>query len=268
MTDISVNADDVLLYERVDGVAVLTFNRPKFMNAFSDEVRAAVLAHLREVEQDTSIGCVMFIGAGKAFSAGGDIANMATLQDANDDSVIGGRIAMAADVMQLIQRLPKPVVAAVNGAAAGAGMNLALGCDMRLGSSDALFSEAFVKIGLIPDWGGFQSLTRLVGTGKAMELMMTGERVRAQEAYRLGLLNQLFDGQDFRAQAMEFCARLAAGPARAIGLIKQGVQIGATHSLADVFAFETSHQSKLFLSADAREGMQAFLQKRPARFGE
>ena len=177
-------SDNELLREDVDGVAVLTFNRPKLMNAFSDVLRAALLAELRSIETDDAVRCVMVTGQGRAFSAGGDIPNMADLQARNDDVVIGKRIDIAAKVMALVHRLPKPVVAAINGPAAGAGMNFALGCDIRLGSTNALFSAALVKIGLIPDWGGFQALTRLVGTGKAMELMMTGERIKAEQELR------------------------------------------------------------------------------------
>ena len=257
-----------LLYETNDGVALITINRPKVMNAFSDEVRSALFASLSEAAANGSIRCVVITGAGKAFSAGGDIANMVALQDADDARTIAARIEIAGKVMALIRSMPKPVIAAVNGAAAGGGMNLALGCDIRLGSTKSFFSEAFVKIGLIPDWGGFHALTRIVGTSKAMELMMSGDRVEANEAHRLGLIDQLFDAPQFHQRTMAFARRLAAGPAQALARIKEGVYLGASGVAADVVAYEKAVQSELFLSSDAREGMRAFLQKRLPRFGD
>ncbi|MFT5172575.1 MAG: 2-(1,2-epoxy-1,2-dihydrophenyl)acetyl-CoA isomerase [Gammaproteobacteria bacterium] len=256
-----------LLYETDDGVALITINRPKVMNAFSDEVRSALFETLSETAANGSIRCVVITGAGKAFSAGGDIANMVALQEADDARTIAARIEIAGKVMALIRSMPKPVIAAVNGAAAGGGMNLALGCDIRLGSTDAFFSEAFVKIGLIPDWGGFHALTRIVGTSKAMELMMSGDRVEADEAHRLGLIDQLFDASQFHERTMAYARRLATGPAQALAHIKEGVYLGASGAPADVVAYERSVQSELFLSSDAREGMRAFLQKRQPRFG-
>ena len=249
-----------------EGVARLVLNRPKVMNAFSDELRAALLRELERIESDAAVRCVVITGAGRAFSAGGDIANMVALQAADDAHTIPGRIGTAAQVMAVIRRMSKPVIAAINGPAAGGGMNLALGCDIRLGSTAALFSEAFVKIGLIPDWGGFHALPRIVGTAKAMELMMTGERISAEEAHRLGILNALYDAGEFRERVNAFARRLANGPAEALASIKAGVYLGASASPDEVIGFEREVQSRLFLAPDAREGMAAFLEKRPPLF--
>ena len=144
---------------------------------------------------------------------------------------------------------------------------MALACDMRLGCEKTLFSESFVKIGLIPDWGGFESLTRLVGTAKTMELMMTGDRVGAEEAYRLGLLNQIFPMDGFMEQVQAFAERLASGPVQAITAIKQGVYGAVGGSLETVLDFEHQNQAALILSDDSREGMRAFLEKRQPKFG-
>ncbi|MAP12690.1 MAG: hypothetical protein CMQ61_11625 [Gammaproteobacteria bacterium] len=255
-----------LLYDLRDGVVTLTLNRPEVLNAFSDELRVALHERLQALAEDDAARVVVITGTGRAFSAGGDIANMVDLQARNDTSTLPGRIDVAGKVMATIRAMPKPVVAAINGPAAGGGLNLALGCDIRLGSTEAVFSQAFVKIGLVPDWGGFHALTRLVGTGKATELMMTGERIDATEAYRLGLLNQLYEADVFAAKAQKFAKRLAASPRAALAYIKQGVAIGATGNHEDVVAFERRVQSELFLSADACEGMQAFLEKRPPKF--
>lgn len=249
-----------ILTEITGRVATITLNRPEAMNAFSDGMREALFDALEKYAADPEIGCIVITGAGKAFCAGGDIASMAAMQRDNDTSELQTRIAVAARVINFMRAMPKPVIAAVNGAAAGGGMNLALACDFRLGSDRALFAQSFVKIGLVPDWGGFSFLPRLVGTAKAMELMMTGERVRANEALRLGLLNRLFAADEFAAGVQEFAASLAAGPPEALAAIKQGVYLG------EALEFEAAAQPAMFLSADAREGMQAFLDKRPPEF--
>lgn len=260
------DAGGEILTDISDGVATLTFNRPDVLNAFTDAMRAEIRDSLRAFATRDDIGCVMVIGAGKAFSAGGDVASMAALQDDNDTQVINDRLVMAAEVLDAIAALPQPLIAAINGAAAGAGMNLALACDMRLASEKAVFAQAFVKIGLVPDWGGFQNLTRIVGTGKAMELMMTGERIDAAEALRLGLVNRVIGRDEFAAETRAFAKALAKGPRDTLAAIKRGVRLGADETLQDVLAFERETQVNLFLSEDAREGMRAFLEKRPAKF--
>ena len=259
--------EGAIRYALADRVATITLDRPEAMNAFGEGMREELLARLASCAGDPEIGAVVITGAGTAFCAGGDVASMAALQDRDDTSVVEGRIALAARIVTLIGQMPQPVVAAVNGAAAGGGMNLALACDIRLASDRAVFLESFVKIGLIPDWGGFASLPRLVGEAKAMELMMTGDRIDAAEALRLGLVNRVWPDADFRVAASDFARRLAAGPARTLAAIKRGVKTGAEGSLAEALAVERDTQPAIFLSADAREGMRAFLEKRPPKFG-
>jgi 2-(1,2-epoxy-1,2-dihydrophenyl)acetyl-CoA isomerase len=257
-----------IMVSAADRVATITLNRPEAMNAFSDGMREALFESLEKYAADPDIGCIVITGAGRAFCAGGDIASMAAMQRDNDTSELKTRIAAAARVINFMRAMPKPVIAAVNGAAAGGGMNLALACDFRLGSDRALFAQSFVKIGLVPDWGGFSFLPRLVGTAKAMELMMTGARVRADEALRLGLLNRLFAADEFAAGVQEFASALAAGPPEALAAIKQGVYLGEKGSLDETLEFEAAAQPAVFLSGDAREGMQAFLDKRPPVFNK
>ena len=175
-----------ILSQVSDRVACITLNRPEVLNAFEGTMREELLAALERAADDRAVRCVMITGAGRAFCAGGDIASMAELQADNNDGVIKDRMVVGGKIIRLIRSMAKPVIAAVNGAAAGAGMNLALGCDLRLGADTARFAESFVKIGLVPDWAGFSSLPRLVGTAKALELMLTGERIDAAEALRLG----------------------------------------------------------------------------------
>ena len=257
-----------ILSEVAEHVATITLNRPEVMNALSDEMRTQLLEHLESFAANPEVRAVVITGAGKAFCAGGDIASMAELQDEDDTTVLERRIMAGGLIVQLIRRMPQPVVAAVNGAAAGGGMSLTLACDFRLGSEHALFAESFVRIGLVPDWGGFTFLPRLIGTAKAMELMMTGDRVGAEEALGLGLLSHVFPADRFAEEVQGFARRLAAGPRQALTAIKQGVYLGAAGSLAEVLAFEHRTQRSLFLSADAREGMRAFLEKRPPVFGK
>lgn len=255
-----------LIYDFRDGIATITFNRPKVKNAFTDAMRMDLLAHLERIARDSAVRCVMLTGAGDAFCAGGDVASMAALQAAGDTEVVEGRMQVASQVVQLLRRLPQPVVAAVNGAAAGGGLNLALGCDLRVASETAIFSQAFVKIGLVPDWGGFHFLTRLVGTAKALELMMSGDRIDANEAKTLGLVNQVYPAAEFQEKSRAFASRFARGPSETLARIKEGVYLGARESLADSLGFEFRAQRSLFLGDDAREGMQAFVEKRGPQF--
>lgn len=256
-----------LLYAVADGVATITLNRPEVMNAFGGDMRETLYQRLREAEDDSLVRCVVITGTGRAFCAGGDVANMAALQEARDVGPIRQRMLTGGEVVKLIFGMSKPVVAAVNGAAAGAGMNLALACDFRYAAASAKFAQSFVKIGLVPDWAGHYLLPRLVGPAKAMELMMTGERIEAAEALRLGLVNQVFADATFRDDVAQRVRLLADGPPETLALIKQGVQRGLQASLPETLAFELQAQSALFLSPDACEGMRAFLDKRAPRFG-
>jgi 2-(1,2-epoxy-1,2-dihydrophenyl)acetyl-CoA isomerase len=256
-----------ILFEVTNHVATVTLNRPEAMNALAGDMRQTLLQGLEGYATDPNVRCVVITGSGKAFCAGGDIAAMAKWQEHGDTGAMEGTLGAAEKVVRLLRGMPKPVIAAVNGAAAGGGMNLALACDMRLGCEKTLFAQSFVKIGLIPDWGGFGSLTRLVGNAKAMELMMTGDRVRAEDALRLGLINQLYPVDSFRDQVQDFAQRLADGPPQALAAIKRGIYATANASLDEVLAYEHQNQTTLILSDDAREGMRAFLEKRPPVFG-
>lgn len=257
-----------LLFTVEEGVATIALNRPQAMNALGGAMREELLARLEEVAADRAVRCVVITGTGDAFCAGGDIASMAALQASNDVATIEQRMKSGGGVVRLLRAMDKPVIAAVNGAAAGAGLNLALACDMRFAVPKAKFAASFVKIGLVPDWGGHYLLTRAVGTGRAMELMMSGERIDAEEALRLGLVNRIFPAEQFRDEVTARARAFANGPRAAIAAIKQGVYQGATGTLEDTLAFEQRTQAALFLGADAREGMQAFLDKRAPRFGQ
>lgn len=255
-----------ILYEVTDRVGVITLNRPEVMNAFGGTMREDLLKLLQQAEADKSVRCVVITGAGKAFCAGGDIASMADMQARNDATAVPQRMKIGAQVVNLIRSMAKPVIAAVNGAAAGAGVNLALACDMRFAAESARFSESFVKIALVPDWGGTYLLTQLVGTAKAMELMMTGDRIDVAEALRIGILNRVIPDNTFRDEVLTFALRLASGPANTLAHIKRATYIGATGTLSDALQYEEQAQEAVFLSDDAREGMRAFLEKRAPKF--
>ncbi|NNL87230.1 MAG: 2-(1,2-epoxy-1,2-dihydrophenyl)acetyl-CoA isomerase [Myxococcales bacterium] len=259
--------EPTLLMETTDRVRVFTLNRPDVMNAFDDDMREALVEGLEAAAEDDDVRCVLITGAGRAFCAGGDIASMAKLQERNDTQVLEGRVALAARGVRALRAMRKPAVAAVNGPAAGAGINLALACDIRLGCENSLFSESFVRIALVPDWGGFYFLPRIVGPAKALELMSTAERVRAEDALRLGLLNRLLPEEGFFEAALNFARTLADGPPRALASIKEGVYLGASSDLETALRFEADVQRELFLESDAREGMRAFLEKRKPSFG-
>lgn len=259
--------DDRIKFETLNGIATLTLNRPDVMNAFEDGMREILFERLEEYADDQAVRCIVITGAGQAFCAGGDIASMAKLQEENDLSIVEARINVAGQVIQKIRRMPQPVVAAINGAAAGGGMNLALACDMRIASHKAVFAQSFVKIGLIPDWGGFEFLTKLVGTSKAIELMMLGDRINASEAHQLGLINRVVPDRIFQDEVTKLARRLADGPPETLSAIKEGVYRSAERTLPETLSYENKTQRRLFLRDDAREGMKAFLEKRSPVFG-
>lgn len=259
-------SENHILYTVGARVATITLNRPAAMNALAGSMREDILACLERANTDAAVGAVVITGAGDAFCAGGDIASMLDLQARNEAAPVVERTTVAAAVVQALRAMDKPVIAALNGAAAGGGANLALACDIRYGSPRTRFSESFVKIGLVPDWGGHYLLTRLVGTSQAMELMMLGERIDAEDACRLGIINRIFPAETFMQEVMTRAERLATGPTAALAAIKRGVYLGAEQSLATVLDYEQRTQEALFLSADAREGMRAFMDKRSPRF--
>ncbi|MEM7466677.1 MAG: enoyl-CoA hydratase-related protein [Pseudomonadota bacterium] len=257
-----------LLFDTEEQLGIITFNRPEVMNAFGDSTRPELLAALSSAEQNSDIGCVIITGTGKAFSAGGDIKSMRDQQAANDIDTITSRMSVAAEIVLLIREMTKPVIAAINGPAGGAGVNLALACDLRYASEKAIFAESFAKIGLMPDWGGHYLLPQLVGTAKALELFMLGERIDAQTALKLGIINDVFSADGFLDEVKSRAHQLAKAPRNTITAIKQCTYASVHQSLADTLRMEQAMQGELFLSDNAKEGMRAFLEKREAIFNQ
>jgi 2-(1,2-epoxy-1,2-dihydrophenyl)acetyl-CoA isomerase len=267
--------DEVLFDKRDDGVGLITLNRPDSLNAFTGEMFEELGRLLSECERDRSVRCVALTGNGRGFSAGGDVKAMAARASSGRESA---SVAVMVDrsVAELrawheatslkLHTLPKPTVAIVNGAAMGAGLGLALACDLRLCSDRARFGTAFRNVGLSGDFGGSYFLQRIVGSGRARELYFTAEIIDAQRALELGIANRVYEHETLMEQALDFCAKLAAGPTAAFARMKENLNLAETASLKDVLAQEGFLQRFGRLSADHREGATAFAERREPRF--
>ncbi|MDI3328450.1 MAG: enoyl-CoA hydratase-related protein [Alicyclobacillaceae bacterium] len=254
---------DVVLYEVREGVGTVTINRPEVLNALTDEVLSGMTSALAEAERDERVRCVVITGAGNGFSAGLD------LRQASPSAMQNIDLHVRRDFNPLIMKIhhmPKPVLAAVGGVAAGAGLGLALAADLRIASSDARFVMAFIRIGLVPDSGTSYFLPRLVGLGRAMELALTGEILEAGEAHRIGLVNRVVPPERLKEETEALARRLAQGPTYAMGLTKQMMYEGAGGSLSDALDREAAFQARAALSGDFAEGVRAFLEKRKPEF--
>jgi 2-(1,2-epoxy-1,2-dihydrophenyl)acetyl-CoA isomerase len=256
-----------LLYEVKDGVATLTLNRPDRLNALGDTLREDLLDAVTRTAADADVRVMMLTGAGKGFCAGGDVKAMDEGRQAGRERPVLDKIAPSRDRTLLAMRdAPQPIIAAINGAAAGAGMNLALACDLRIASTAAKFSQAFVKRGLHPDWGGTYFLPRVVGMAKACELIFTGDLIDAQEALRLGLVGRVVAPEELMPAADELARKIAAGPPLAIRLAKRALYHNADCDLRQALEFETFAQNICQDTEDAREGVRAFVEKRAPVF--
>ncbi|HEY6291856.1 MAG TPA: enoyl-CoA hydratase [Terriglobia bacterium] len=259
-------AEQTVLLRREAAVATITLNRPDKLNAIDDSIRAGLRAALDVVERDPEIRVAVITGAGRGFCAGGDIQKMVELKEGYHSAAFRGYLDAGHAVVRRIRQIPKPIVAAVNGPAAGAGMNLALACDLRLASEQATFTQAFSRIGLHPDWGGTFSLPRLVGLGRAFEMFWLAEPVTAQEAQRIGLVNFVVPPECFAAETGRLAARLAAAPPLPMALLKQDLYERVQTELERVMDNELEAQMKCFASDDFTEGLRAFQEKRAPKF--
>lgn len=250
---------ETILYEVSDGVAVITLNRPDRLNAFSRQMHLDLSACLREAARDPEVRALVVTGAGRAFCAGQDL-------DEFDHGTVADLVRERYNPLILsLRRLEKPVVAAVNGVAAGAGMSLALACDLRIASDRASFTTAFARIGLVPDSGLSYFLPRLVGTGRAAELCLLGERVDARQALELGLVNRVVPEAEFPAAWRDWAGRLARGP-RSLGYMKQLLAHAPQATLEEQLEHEAWLQGLAGATEDAQEGVRAFREKREPRF--
>jgi enoyl-CoA hydratase/carnithine racemase len=243
-------------------ITTITLNRPEKLNAFAGSMRENLLAALRAAEGRV----VVLTGAGKAFCAGGDVDFMSRLQKEGDVESFRKLLDAGREIILQLAAMVQPVIAAVNGVAAGAGCNLALACDYRIASEQARLGETFVRIGIHPDWGGTWTLPRLVGTSRAMELMMTGRMVDAAEALAMGMVDRVVAAGELAAETEKLARAIAAGPPIAIAGIKRALAASRTNALREQIDLESEHQLRAFASADAAEGMAAFFGKRAPAF--
>jgi len=251
-------------YEIRDGVATVTLNRPEALNSLTDEMKGELLDAFKAAERDEAVRAVVLTGEGRGFCAGEALnENLAKADDPRLGETLRNFYNPLIEKMRTIE---KPVIAAVNGTCAGAGVSLALAADLRLASDKASFIEAFVKIGLVPDAGGTFFLPRLVGLGKALEMCMTGDKVDAAEAEKIGLVNRVVPHDRLMEETQKLAAAFAKAPTRAIGLMKRAFNRSFRSPLDEQLGYEADLQSIASRTADFREGVKAFLEKRPAIF--
>ncbi|GAA3233357.1 enoyl-CoA hydratase-related protein [Nonomuraea helvata] len=258
----------MIRYDVADAVATITLDRPEAMNSLTAAAKDGLLSALRGAAQDRAVRAVLLTGSGRAFCAGQDLREHA------DNLEAGRGLADTVrehynPIIELITTMPKPVVAAVNGVAAGAGASLAFACDLRVASEKAKFALAFSGIGLVPDSGASWTLQRLVGRGRAAELLLLGEPLDAARALELGLVTRVVPADDVLKTAQELAVRLAQGPTLAYAATKRALAYAATHSLSDALALEAELQDECAATQDHRNATRAFLAKeRPTFRGE
>jgi 2-(1,2-epoxy-1,2-dihydrophenyl)acetyl-CoA isomerase len=251
-----------ILFEIKDAVAYITLNRPEKFNSFNREMALLMQAKLDEASAD-DVRAIFITGTGKAFCAGQDIAEL----------VGDGKVGIAQilsehynPIVQRIRKLPKPVIAAVNGVAAGAGANIALCCDIVVAASSASFIQAFSKIGLVPDSGGTFTLPRLIGWQKASALMMTGDKVSAADAEKMGMIYKVFDDPNFEEESKKIAATLAQMPTKGLAYTKHVLNQSLVSSWDEQLAIEDKYQQKSAATQDYAEGINSFLEKRAPVF--
>ena len=252
--------ETILIDEPQTGVARITFNRPEALNAFNDVLAAEMQDALKNAERDPAVRALLITGSGKAFCAGQDL--QAVRDRSGDLSFRGHLLKTFNPIVAKLAALEKPVIAAVNGAAAGAGFGLALACDIRYASETARFRLAFIGIGLAPDSGTSYFLPRLIGMGRALELAYTNDLVDAPTALDWGLVNKVLPPDDLLPQARALAARLAAGPTHAYGLTKRALMHASAGALAEALDYEAHLQDVAGRTSDHQEGVAAFLEKR------
>jgi len=244
-------------------VATVTLNRPESLNAFTGSMREDLLA---AIDEGAKARALVITGAGKAFCSGGDVGFMAKLREEENVEALRPRIEEGKAVVKRLAALPIPTLAAVNGVAAGAGLSLALACDLRIASSRARFAASFVRIGLHPDWGGTYFLTRLAGVATARDLIFSGRLIDAAEAAKLGLVNWVVEPSELVERTRDKALELAGGAPFSIQYAKRGIALAERASLEEVLDFEEEAQLACFRTEDALEGIRAFREKRRPDF--
>ena len=252
-----------ILFEIKKSIAHITLNRPEKFNSFNREMALRMQAHLDECASVPDVRCVYITGAGKAFSAGQDISELVGDNKMELKQILSEHYN---PIVKRIRNLPKPVIAAVNGVAAGAGANIALCCDIVVAAASASFIQAFSKIGLIPDSGGTFTLPRLIGWQKACALMMTGDKVFATEAERMGMIYKVFTDEKFEEESKKIAATLSQMPTKGLAFTKHALNNSFHNSWEEQLLLEDEYQQKAALTVDYTEGINSFLEKRIPNF--
>lgn len=247
---------ETIILEKEKGVATLYLNRPDVLNAIDNKMRLELLLVLEDVELDSEIRVLTITGKGTAFCAGGDVRAMGKAE----------KMIKPHPIIQKIMNLEKPVIAAVNGVAAGAGCNLAMAADIVIASNKASFVQSFVRIGLVPDWGGLYFLPRRVGITKAKELMFTADRISAEEAERIGLINKVVPEEEFEDFVKEFSQKLLRGAPTPVAMIKKILNVSQCAEIDTVLSLEYQAQTICRGTEDHKEGIAAFKEKREPKF--
>jgi 2-(1,2-epoxy-1,2-dihydrophenyl)acetyl-CoA isomerase len=255
-----------ILTSETEGILTITLNRPEKLNAFIGHMRRDLAEALEHAGSDRAIRVVIITGAGRAFCAGGDVAFMGELMQRRDSEEFARILGAGRRVITAIRHMTKPVIAAVNGPASGAGANLAFACDLRIASTAASFAQSFVKVGLHPDWGGTFFLPRLVTPNKACELFFLGETIDAHEALQLSIVNRVVAPEELEAETLQVAERLRLAPPIALAAAKQAVYASEAADLEEMLRYETEAQLRCFESDDGHEGVHAFLEKREPHF--
>jgi 2-(1,2-epoxy-1,2-dihydrophenyl)acetyl-CoA isomerase len=256
---------ETVVVDAHDGVQTLTLNDPTKFNALSNDMLAALNDALRTADRDAAVRAVVLTGAGTGFCSGADISEFNVSDNGRTDAGEHLRQRFAPIILRM-RSMEKPVLAAINGVAAGAGLSLALACDLRFAAESARLVVAFVKIGLVPDAGMMYFLPRLIGPGKSLELAWTGDAISATEAYDLGMLNKVLPDDEVVGKTQDLAARLARGPAKTLALIKRAINQAHELPLERVLEMEANYQTIASRAPDFAEGVAAFREKRAPRF--
>ncbi len=266
MAEANAAAAPVVLESLQDGVLTLTLNRPDKLNALNVELGASLAGAIDRAAANPGVRAVVLTGAGRAFCAGGDLGAIRAARESGRVAELEPLLRAGAQLILRMRTMETPIVAAVNGAAAGGGMNVALGCDLRIASDQASFGQSFAKVGLFPDYGGTYLLPRLVGPARAAELFWLADMIPAREAERLGIVNRVVPHEQLAAEVQALAARLAAAPPLAVRAVKPALLATERAELERALEFEVQQQMKCFFSEDCAEGLRAFFEKRPPVF--
>jgi 2-(1,2-epoxy-1,2-dihydrophenyl)acetyl-CoA isomerase len=255
-------AGPVLLEGKHEGIATLVMNRPDRLNALNNELAMAVNDALGRIAKDETVRVVVITGAGRAFCAGGDLGALGKGHQSGATHELEPLLRAGMQMVLKMRTLSQPVIAAVNGAAAGAGMNIALAADIRIAAEEATFGQNFAKVGLFPDYGGTYFLPQLVGPAKAAELFYTGEMIDAKTALSLGIVNQVVPAARLETEVKTLAQKIAQGPSLAIHAVKKALFASEEKELARALDNEVQEQIRCYLSEDCKEGIRAFFEKR------